>query len=29
VREWGRPIVADPAVEARVGALWKRVAAGG
>jgi 4-hydroxy-3-polyprenylbenzoate decarboxylase len=29
VREWGRPIVPDPAVEARVDALWKRVAAGG
>jgi 4-hydroxy-3-polyprenylbenzoate decarboxylase len=29
VREWGRPIVPDPAVDARVDALWKRVAAGG
>jgi 4-hydroxy-3-polyprenylbenzoate decarboxylase len=29
VREWGRPIVADPAVEARVDALWQRVSASG
>jgi 4-hydroxy-3-polyprenylbenzoate decarboxylase len=29
VREWGRPIVADPAVEARMDALWQRVSASG
>ncbi len=28
-RDWGRPIRPDPAVEARVDALWQRVAAGG
>ena len=27
-RDWGRPIRPDPAIEARVDALWQRVAAG-
>jgi len=28
-RDWGRPIRLDPAVEARVDALWQRIPAGG